>query len=144
MDNTQQHSTRTLKDEIARARDLGLHLPVTTVVDLDRDGLDVTEDTDDLPRGATLPSASGALDPGTEVVSNAVVVHELMDRLGDDDQWAGDAGDQLASLAALELVLEPDEASAIRTHVLGRRAGADVSAPEKSSGDEPRSGRTKP
>jgi hypothetical protein len=65
-------------------------------------------------------------------------------RLRDDSDWsAGDVHEQIATLVALEPLLDPEEASEIRTHLLGRLAGADVSAPEKSSGDEPRSGRTR-
>ncbi|MFC8923110.1 hypothetical protein [Cellulosimicrobium sp. NPDC057127] len=145
MDDDQQDSRRrTLDDEMSRARDLGLHLHVGTVLDTTRDALDVTDDMDDLPPGAVLPTASGTVDPGPELFSDPAVVREIVGLLRDDrERSADDVHEQIATLVALEPLLDPDEVSEIRTHLLERHAGADPSAPEKSSGDEPRCGRTR-
>lgn len=143
-DDQQDPRRRTLDDEVSRARDLGLHLHVGTVFDTARDALDVTDDTDELPPDAGLPTASGIVDPGPELFSDPAVVREILGRLRDSsDRSADDVHEQIATLVALEPLLDPDEASEIRTHLLGRHAGASTTAPEMSSGDESQCGRTR-
>ncbi len=145
MSDAPQDSRHTPEAELLHARELGVQMQVDTIVDSAYGAFDVSDDTDtDLPQGAVLPTASGAVDTGPETLTVPVVTRELVDQLLDESRWADDTNEQIAILAEVEPVLTVDEAAMVRARVLARLTSTDDSRPTASSADAPQHGRTRP